>query len=266
MKHNFKRLPSIYFFPISLALLILTVVLLSACANQYRTFSLVFDDINYSGSSSLFIALNNQPEIFGSFLSYGVTIEPGQPSARIDGIEWDNYNDDSGEDTAWLLVAEDTDDNGTLNEGDQLIPAMRILLPSEQDEIVISGLRFESGSNTVPLLYPDERSFGLSIFMSDPEQVSSMQPIYIFCYPGEDATVAMPESAGFIFNSADLVRQMVVRINQPASPHVLAWWDADSSGGNYPTQGDWISSDLTTIQNMDSDRSALILSPLIVIP
>ncbi|MBU0935666.1 MAG: hypothetical protein KKI09_04490 [Spirochaetes bacterium] len=263
MKYSTKHQEKKHCIPCGLALLILAcLLLLAGCENRYRTFSLVLEDIDYSGSPNLFIALNNQPEIFGNFLSYGVTIEPGQGTARIDDIQVER-SADTGEDTAWLLVAEDTDGNGSLNEGDQLIPAMRIQLPRELDEIVISGLRFNSGSNTVPLLFADEHTFGLSIFISNPEQVSSLNPIYISCYDGPDTTVAS-SSANFVYNSADFVRQLVVRINQPASPHVLAWWDANANA--ILDLGDWMSSDRTQAQNIDSGNSTLILSPLLVEP
>lgn len=248
-------------FLLSVALGIL--LSLTACDSSARKSSLELRDFDYQGNQTgtekIFVAVSQQADFSGDFLTHGLIIDTlGPSSPLLDDIIWYANDNNAKSDRFWLLVAEDTNKDGSLSPGDWTLPAMAFEL-RDKYTTVLKDLVF-NWEFTVPFS-PDRRRFDLNIFFSDPALISKDKPLHIVVGPGPDLTIASPDIYHFRFANYELAKNLVLQLPWAAEYFGYAWWSPSGNSAIMP--GDWISHPPNEAAKLDElPNKTLILSPL----
>ncbi|MBP7264327.1 MAG: hypothetical protein KBB32_09130 [Spirochaetia bacterium] len=120
----------------------LTLACLS-CDSGYNTSALLIQGIeNPSGTSNLQVALSANPDFLGGYKEYTATYNTvAGGSLTFSDISWTAKDPDQTEAEFWLLIAEDTDTSNSINDGDLILPAMRVVLRASETT-TIESIRF----------------------------------------------------------------------------------------------------------------------------
>ena len=223
-----------------LALASALALVLSGCSQKYNLSSLVISAIvdPNGGTPTLQLAVSRQPDFIGGFKTVTASYQVGSggsPAVSFTDIAWEGDSDDRpGE--FWLLVAQDSNDDNRISDGDSILPAMRFILrPGETT--TIGRIVFDTNAGNHHIISPATFSwnhYAMPVFISDPSQVGPSNMLYLRLGTAADLSatfsfdlpIASPElTSGLGFVTADT--------------HALVWLDAD--GSQTLNTGDWVS-------------------------
>jgi len=113
-----------------------------SCDMGYHTSTLVIQDIG----TTLFplqVALSANPDFLGGYKEYTAAYPSGSGSLTFSDISWTAKDPDQEEAEFWLLIAEDNNGSGSINDGDLILPAMRVVLRAGETT-TIESIRFDT--------------------------------------------------------------------------------------------------------------------------
>ena len=111
-----------------------------SCDMGYHTSTLVIQDIGTT-VFPLQVALSANPDFLGGYKEYTAAYPSGSGSLTFSDISWTAKDPDQTEAEFWLLIAEDANSSGSINDGDLILPAMRVVLRAGETT-TIESIRF----------------------------------------------------------------------------------------------------------------------------
>lgn len=111
-----------------------------SCDMGYHTSTLVIQDIGTT-VFPLQVALSANPDFLGGYKEYTAAYPSGSGSLTFSDISWTAKDPDQEEAEFWLLIAEDNNGSGSINDGDLILPAMRAVLRAGETT-TIESIRF----------------------------------------------------------------------------------------------------------------------------
>ncbi len=255
---------------LAIALAFASLSSLLSCDNRYNTSTLIINEIiDPLGLPSpiVHIALSRTPEFSGGVKTYATSYDisnPSTPAVVFESIIWKDKDErEAGE--FWLLIVEDSDANGMINNGDYVLPSMRIVL-RDGEQTVINRIIYETAPvmpfRTISMFF-NFPQYKIRFFIEDPSKISSATPLYLRLGTTTDLSqTAGPHPHDIPIVSPALSSGFFV---YTASTYALLWLDIDSSGTL--TIGDWISwADEENVPPLDPSNQWILWSGQTVLP
>jgi hypothetical protein len=232
------------------ALAIAIALSLFSCDNRYNTSTLIINEILDPGPADpvVYVALSRYPDFKGGFKSYATSYDissASSPALVFDSINWESKEEsDAGE--FWLFVVQDgLPVDGVLNDGDLILPAMRIIL-QDGKTTVINQLVFDSSIAPLKIITADfaTTKFDIRFFIENPSLIDSTTRLFLRL--GADlagglnlSQVAANHTHDIPIHSPALTSGFSFFFSGAPASYALLWLDIDGSGTL--NTGDWIS-------------------------
>ncbi len=239
MRHNliYTRFKCICIVKI---LLIMTFI---SCDNRVNTSTLVIEQIidDPAGTKPIVhVALSRTPDFLGGMKTYSTTYDisnSSSPAIVFDSISWEQ-KDGGNASEFWLLVAEDANVPPIINDGDNILPAMRVVLKDGQTT-TIPLIIFDTTSSPDKIIkgvgFNQPRHY-FRIFIEDPNLISADRRIFLRL--GDTNTlIAGPITHEISFTTSHLASGLY--FNSNIITHGFLWIDIDQSGTL--NMDDWVS-------------------------
>ncbi|TFG83108.1 MAG: hypothetical protein E4H20_06260 [Spirochaetales bacterium] len=221
---------------------LLAGLLLGSCSSDLKTSSLVINQIidpNTSGAT-LNIALSRTPDFVGGFKTEAAIYTLGSaayPAVSLDAIAWQG-NDDQDADAFWLLIAWDFNGSSTINDGDNILPAMRVFLEDGKTttiDTIVFDMTPGPPDRVFNVTFTDtQRTF--NIFVENRNLVSPAAPMYLRLGGNVDLSTAAAATYDIPITDGNLVSGLYART---LATNGFAWIDLDGNGDL--SSGDWMS-------------------------
>lgn len=244
-------------------IVVASIILVASCDSRQRMSTLVIQAIHDTSAPPLnptvHIALSEKPSFTEGYKSFATSYDiasGGSPAVVFSGISWEEQDKSRKSREFWLLIAYDTDGMAGINEGDHILPAMRVVL-SDGEETIIPIIYFDTTS--LPAPDPDFL-FSLNysrpwktvrIFIDDPSRVTPATRLFVRFGNLIDLTAGFDHQIAI--GARELATGLVVNTDMP---YVWAYIDANGDGSLTAGANELISS-LTS--NPLNDYTNLIL-------
>lgn len=123
--------------PKLVALIMGAAIVATSCAPEDKSATLIIEQMQtFPIGIVIQVALSNVPDFVGGYKVYSGTMTDVSGRLTFSGIPCFEGDGADGPRELWLLVANDQDSSATINDGDYILPAMRVVLYPGQTTVL----------------------------------------------------------------------------------------------------------------------------------